>query len=107
MSRGVNFSLDDYGTGFSNTATIIEYPFHTIKMDKSMVWSAMENEKAMYALKYSMAMIKAMQMEIIAEGVETQEQADALADMGCDFFQGYLYSKPIRGSEFLKTLSNG
>lgn len=107
MNKGVNFSLDDYGTGFSNTATIIAYPFHTIKMDKSMVWSAMENEKAMYALKYSMAMIKAMQMEIIAEGVETQEQADALADMGCDFFQGYLYSKPIRGSEFLQKLANG
>ena len=105
MQQGVNFSLDDYGTGFSNTATIIEYPFHTIKMDKSMVWSAMENQKAMYALKYSMAMIKAMQMEIIAEGVETQEQADALAAMGCDFFQGYFYSKPIRGKEFLQLLA--
>lgn len=104
MQQGVNFSLDDYGTGFSNTATIIEYPFHTIKMDKSIVWSAMENQKAMYALKYSMAMIKEMQMEIIAEGVETQEQANALEAMGCDFFQGYLYSKPVRGMEFLQKL---
>ncbi len=103
-SRGMRFFLDDYGTGFSNTATIIEYPFHTIKMDKTIVWSAMENTKAMHALKYSMAMIKAMQMNVIAEGVETQEQADLLETMGCDFFQGYLYSKPVNGADFLRTL---
>ncbi len=101
IRRGMHFFLDDYGTGFSNTATLIDYPFHTIKMDKTLVWSAMKNKKAMHALKYSMAMIKAMQMEIVAEGVETQEQAKILEAMGCDFFQGYLYSKPVSGAEFL------
>lgn len=102
VDKGVDFAMDDYGTGFSNTATIIEYPFHTIKLDKSMVWSSMKNEKAMCALKHTMAMIKDMNMELIAEGVEDAEQAEKLKDMGCDFFQGYYYSKPVCREEFLE-----
>lgn len=105
ISRGVNFSMDDYGTGFSNIVNLIEYPFHIIKLDKSLVWSAMENEKAMCALKYTIGMVKDMGMKLIAEGVENIEQAKELAAMGCDFFQGYYYSKPINGGDFLKRLA--
>lgn len=104
MSHGINFSLDDYGTGFANTAAVIQYPFRTVKLDKSMLWSAMEDEKAMSALKYSIAMIKEMGMDIIAEGVENEEQSKLLRNMGCDFFQGYYYSKPVCSMEFLKKL---
>lgn len=104
MEHGISFSLDDYGTGFANTAAVIQYPFHTVKLDKSMLWSAMEDEKAMSALKYSIAMIKEMGMEIIAEGVENEEQSKLLRSMGCDFFQGYYYSKPVCGAEFLKKI---
>lgn len=102
---GINFSLDDYGTGFANTAAVVKYPFHTVKLDKSMVWSAMEDVKAMSALKYSIAMLKEMGMELIAEGVEELEQAQLLEEMGCDFFQGYYYSKPVCGAEFLEKLA--
>ncbi len=105
MKHGVHFSLDDYGTGFSNTAHIIKYPFHTIKLDKSMVWSAMDNPKAMCALKHTIFMIKDMNMELIAEGVENSLQAEKLAEMGCDFFQGYYYSKPVCGREFIENIS--
>ncbi len=107
MEKGVNFSLDDYGTGFANTATIVDYPFHTIKLDKSMLWSAADSEKAMWALEYMIAMIKAMHMEIICEGVETLEQAQMLERMGCDFFQGYYYSRPVPAADFLRALSDG
>lgn len=105
MEKGVNFSLDDYGTGFSNTASIVEYPFHTIKLDKSMLWSSTDSEKAMCALEYMIAMIKSMQMELICEGVETVEQANMLERMGCDYFQGYYYSKPVGGEAFLDLLA--
>ena len=104
MDHGVHFSLDDYGTGFSNTASIIAYPFHVIKLDKSMLWSAKENEKAMRALEYSIAMIQSMNMWIVCEGVETKEQAQMLEEMGCDFFQGFYYSKPIPGKEFVEIM---
>lgn len=105
MEKGVNFSLDDYGTGFSNTASIIEYPFHTIKLDKSMLWSATDSEKAMCALEHMIAMIKSMHMELICEGVETQAQATMLEHMGCDYFQGYYYSRPVPAADFLELLA--
>lgn len=105
MEKGVNFSLDDYGTGFSNTASIVEYPFHTIKLDKSMLWSSTDSEKAMCALEYMIAMIKSMHMELICEGVETLAQATMLERMGCDYFQGYYYSKPVCAGDFLDLLA--
>ena len=105
MEKGVNFSLDDYGTGFSNTASIVEYPFHTIKLDKSMLWSSTDSEKAMCALEHMIAMIKSMHMELICEGVETQSQATMLEHMGCDYFQGYYFSKPVNAEAFLDLLA--
>ena len=105
MDKGIKFSLDDYGTGFSNTSNLVEYNFHTIKLDKSMVWAAMEDEKAMCALEYTIGMVKAMNMELVAEGVENKEQAEKLENMGCDFFQGYLYSRPICKEDFYMKIS--
>lgn len=61
---------------FTSAAALIrlqKYPFRIVKIDKSMVWAAMEDEKAMYALKYTMAMVKAMGMELVAEGVENED----------------------------------
>lgn len=105
MAKGIKFSLDDYGIGFSNTSNLVKYSFHTIKLDKSMVWSAMEDEKAMCALEYTIGMVKAMNMQLVAEGVENEEQAEKLESMGCDFFQGYLYSRPICKEDFYMKIS--
>ncbi len=102
VEKGINFALDDYGSGFSNAVSLIEYPYNTIKIDKSVVWAAMDNENAKKVLRHSISMLKSLDMNIVAEGVETIEQAKELALMGCDFFQGYYYSKPIRGDEFLR-----
>lgn len=104
IARGITFSLDDYGTGYSNMSNVIKYPFHIIKIDKSMVWSAMEDERAMRALKHNVAMIKDLDMHIVAEGAETKEQVRCLSDMGCDYIQGYYYSKPIPEMEFLSII---
>lgn len=104
VANGVKFALDDYGTGFSNATSLIEYPYNTIKIDKGVVWAAMENENAMKVLTHSVAMIKSLDMNIVAEGVETLEQADELANMGCDFFQGYYYSKPVEARDFVSLL---
>ena len=69
-----------------------------------MVWSSMQNDKAKKILEQTISMVKALNMEVVAEGVETQEQAQALKDMGCDFFQGFLYSKPIKAEKFVELL---
>jgi EAL domain-containing protein (putative c-di-GMP-specific phosphodiesterase class I) len=105
MDRKMNFALDDYGMGYSNTSSILQYPFHTIKLDKSIVWAAMKNEKARKLLHHTIAMFKDMGIELVAEGVETAEMAKMLTNMQCDYLQGFLYSKPIKAQAFLELLS--
>jgi EAL domain-containing protein (putative c-di-GMP-specific phosphodiesterase class I) len=106
IERNMNFSLDDFGTGFSNTVTLIRYPFHTIKLDKSMVWEAMHNEKAETVLRNTIEMVKMLDMEIVAEGAETPEQVEKLKEMGADFVQGFYYSKPISRDDFLQLITD-
>lgn len=106
LDKGVNFSMDDFGTGYSNTITISEYPFSVVKLDKSMLWSAMENPNALTALKHTIAMIDEMGFEIITEGVETLEMAEKLQELGCYLHQGFYYTKPLSESKFLETVKN-
>lgn len=102
---GVTFSLDDYGTGYSNLTNVLKYPFHIVKLDKSMVWYAMENERAMCALRYTVAMMQDLNKHIVAEGVETREQRDILEELGCHYLQGYYFSKPVPEQDFLRKLA--
>lgn len=101
VDYGVNFSLDDYGSGYSNINYLVELPFNLIKVDKNIVWSSFANEKAGIALASSIAMIRRLDFKIVAEGVETKEQAEKLTEMGCDYLQGYYFSKPLPEQEFL------
>lgn len=102
-SAGLKFSLDDYGTGYSNLSSLIELPFTLVKIDKGMVWK-LNNERAQIAMSHTISMLKQLCMGIVAEGVETEEQADLLTKMGCDYLQGYYYSKPMPEAEFLTQL---
>ena len=101
---GIQFALDDYGTGYSNQASIMDYPYSTIKLDKSIVRAAEHNDKAAVSLKHTIAMINDLNMNALAEGVETDSQAERLCKMGCRLFQGYLYSPPVPEAEFLNIL---
>lgn len=101
---GVTFSLDDYGTGYSNLTNVIKHPFHIIKLDKSMIWYAMENEDAMRALRHTVVMMRDLGMHIVAEGVETEEQMNILTQMGCEYLQGFYFSKPVPEKDFLAQL---
>ena len=102
---GIMFALDDYGTGFSNAISLIEYPYSTIKIDKSVVWAAMENDDAKKVLAHTVSMLKDLNMSIVAEGVETYEQTEELISMGVDYLQGYYYSRPISGKDFIELVS--
>ena len=105
MEKNMSFALDDYGMGYSNTTSILKYPFHTIKLDKSIVWAAAKDEKAQKFLQHTIAMFRDMGIELVAEGVETKEMADMLRKMKCDYMQGYLYSKPVKAQAFLDLLN--
>lgn len=105
---GISFSLDDYGTGYSNMKRVIQMPLKIIKLDKSFV-DEQNNPKMWIFLKNTVKMLKDMNMEIVVEGVETQEMLDAFSDLKCDFIQGYFFSKPIPKKEFVTfiTKANG
>ena len=98
--EGISFSLDDYGTGYSNMQRMIGLPLKIIKLDKSFV--SEDNDPKMWVfLENTVKMIKDMNMEIVVEGVETQEMLDMFIKMECDFIQGYFFSKPIPQSDFV------
>lgn len=106
-SLGCHFSMDDFGTGYSNLAKMAKVHFELVKLDKSLIWPAFgENPgEPMVILNSCIAMILQLGAHIVAEGVETQEQADFLAEHGVNYLQGYYYSKPITGDTFLEKLS--
>lgn len=98
---GFSFSLDDYGTGYSNLVRVMEYPVDIIKLDKSIVWSAFHDRDNFVTLKNLIGMFHDVRRKIVAEGVESEEQMNALKELGCDYIQGYFYSKPINEEKFI------
>lgn len=101
---GIRFALDDYGSGYSNMTYLLSLPFRFIKLEKDIVWAGFKSEKAKVAIESTVAMIKKLNMQIVAEGIEEQYQLDSLTEMGCDFIQGYYFSKPVPENEFLDVL---
>ena len=80
---------------------MLNLPFKMIKIDKYIIWSAFSDERAKKALTATIQMIKSLGMTVLAEGVEDRSQAVMLAELGCDYLQGYFFSRPIRKNEFL------
>lgn len=104
--EGIELSLDDYGSGFSNMSYLLNLPFKMIKIDKNIVWSAFEDKKAKIALSATIDMIKKLDMTVLAEGVETLEQKEGLEKMGCDYLQGYFFAKGLPKEQFLKMMAD-
>ena len=102
---GFELSLDDYGSGYSNMSYMLNLPFKMIKIDKYIVWAAFSDKRAEKALAATIKMIKEIGMTVLAEGVETPEQAEWLTASGCDYLQGFYYSRPIPKKEFLDIMS--
>lgn len=92
---GVRFCLDDFGTGYSSLSYLRQLPFDQIKIDQSFVQDLPTNPIACSIVKMIIAVGKALDLDVIAEGVETQSQRDFLADHGCTLYQGYLYGRPV------------
>lgn len=108
-SLGCHFSMDDFGTGYSNLAQMAKVHFELVKLDKSLIWPAFgENPgEPLVILNSCIAMILQLGAHIVAEGVETSEQAEFLTAHGVSYLQGYFYSKPIPGEAYLEKLSVG
>lgn len=101
VALGVRFSIDDFGTGFSSLAYLRQLPLHEIKIDRSFI-AGLPNDVASAGIVGSiLSMGSHLGLRVVAEGVETQEQADFLNERGCPVQQGWLYGRPIAAQDFL------
>lgn len=96
--------MDDFGSGASSFSTIRDYNFDIIKLDKEFIHNYNSDKKNISILITLIELAHRLDMKVVAEGVETKEQVEFLRKYGCDFIQGFYYSKPLPQEEFEKLL---
>jgi EAL domain-containing protein (putative c-di-GMP-specific phosphodiesterase class I) len=101
LERGVTFAADDFGTGYSPLTQMTDLPLAMVKIDRTFVTDLGIEPRASAIVHGILGIGRALGMEVIAEGVETPEQAQLLRDLGCTFGQGYLWSPPRPPESFL------
>ena len=97
---GFSFSMDDYGTGYSNVTSLLKGKYKLVKIDKSLLWSATDSKGKDFYEK-TITQLKAIGVQILQEGVESREQLDFVSQYGCKLIQGYYYSKPLSEKNFI------
>ena len=98
---GISFSLDDYGTGYSNIRSVASLPLKIVKLDKTFS-DVEDNPRMLIVLQDTIKMLKDMNMHIVVEGVETERLLQRFTDLKCEYIQGYYFSKPIPTDEFVE-----
>ena len=92
---GAEIWLDDFGTGYSSLGSLTQFPIHGIKLDRSFILGLEKSARAFDLLEGVLSLARQMRLNVVAEGIETQAQAELLKRLGCPLAQGYLYSKPL------------
>lgn len=105
LNYGFQFALDDYGSGFSNLHQVKKFAYSNIKLDMKIVWDYVRDRDLL--LPSLVQAFKQMGFNITAEGIETKEMAEAMAEIGCDYLQGYLFSRPLAVKEFVSMYAPG
>jgi diguanylate cyclase (GGDEF)-like protein len=101
---GVDIALDDFGTGYASIGFLRQFRFEKLKLDRSLVVEAQRDNGSRAMMMSSISVARAMNMDVTAEGVETEEQADLVRAAGCDQIQGWLYYKAMPAAEFAARL---
>jgi EAL domain-containing protein (putative c-di-GMP-specific phosphodiesterase class I) len=103
---GVRVSIDDFGTGYSSLAYLAKLPVEELKIDRSFVASMLEDSSALTLVSTIISLAHALKLEVVGEGVETEQQAKTLHLLRCDQMQGYLISKPLSFDEMTAYLGS-
>lgn len=101
---GVKLSIDDFGTGYSSLSYLRRFPIDQLKIDRSFVQDVTENSDDAAIIAAIVSLAKTLKLDIVAEGVETADQARTLAEQGCRIMQGYFFSKPVPADELTQLL---
>jgi EAL domain-containing protein (putative c-di-GMP-specific phosphodiesterase class I) len=96
---GVQLSIDDFGTGYSSLSYLQHFPIDTLKIDRSFVTQMMEKEENIQIVRTIVSLAQNLGMDVVAEGVETEEQLVLLRQLDCENGQGFLFSNPLEASE--------
>jgi len=103
---GITTAIDDFGTGYSSLARLKKLPISKLKIDKSFISDIPHDEDDMQIATTIIALARGLNLEVVAEGVETKEQVDFLKERGCHLMQGYYFSEAISESDFNAYLSD-
>jgi diguanylate cyclase (GGDEF)-like protein/PAS domain S-box-containing protein len=103
---GVSIALDDFGTGYSSMSYLRKYPFDVLKIDRSFISDITVDQADRELINATIAMAHGLKLKVVAEGVETDGQLKYLKQQGCDYAQGYLFSKPIPAEELTALLDS-
>lgn len=98
---GLTVALDDFGTGYSSLSYLHRFPIDTMKIDRSFVNGMMKQDTSMTLIKTIIALARGLNMDIVAEGVESIDEAAALRALGCDMAQGYHYARPMAEEDLI------
>ena len=92
---GVSLALDDFGKGYSSLSYLHRFPIDRIKIDRAFIGGLPESRAGLAIVSAVVSFARALDMEVVAEGVETQAHVDALLDLGCEFAQGFFFHRPV------------
>lgn len=106
-SLGIAFSLDDFGTGYSSLEYLKRLPITELKIDKSFVDGIPDNLNDVAIIKSARSLATEMELQVVAEGVETAQQFQFLKDLKCDRYQGYYFSKPLSAADIELLFGSG
>ena len=98
--KDIDISIDDFGTGFSNIEQLNKFPYSELKIDQSFIFNGLTDTFADASVKASVVLGRELNMRLVAEGVETREQWDYVADQGIDQVQGYFVARPMPAKDF-------
>lgn len=106
VDLGITISIDDFGTGYSSMSQISNLPFQELKVDREFVENINDNLKRKIIAEATVKMAKGLGLEVVAEGVNSQQDEDTLRRFGCDIGQGYFYAKPMAIDDYISWLEN-